>query len=76
MNKSRLITFIFAILFLAAGLCFLNGCQALQPYAHADAEGYEAGVRGTWNDASESVESMLNRTPTAPRNGSFKEIVK
>jgi hypothetical protein len=55
----------------------LTGCEALQPFAHVDADGYEAGVRGTWKAAAQSVASAFNKSaPAAGRNGSFKQIVK
>lgn len=56
MNKTIIITSI-----LGAILILFSGCSAIQPFARADVNGYEAGVKGTWQEAATSVQSIFSK---------------
>jgi len=54
-------------------LVLLTSCEAIQPFAHFDGDGYQAGVRGTWKAAAQSVAAAFNKSaPAAGHNDSFK----
>jgi len=59
-----------ALLLLVAVPALLSGCEALQPFVHADKDGYEAGVKGAWPAVAEQARRIVQ-----PEGGDGKAVI-
>lgn len=41
-------------------ISLICGCTAMQPYFHADRDGYDAGVTGTWDAVATAVKGVID----------------